>query len=183
MMATGAARLRSALLAALLVAACPPAFAYRPFDGTDAAVADEGKVEIELGPIGYVHEGASRSLIAPQAVLNYGFAKNWEAVLEGEAVHGLTDDLPRHALLGTKVSAKGVLREGSLQDKSGPSLATEIGVLLPESNGDHGAGASLALIASQRFETLTVHLNVAGALTRGNHGDVFTGVIVEGPRE
>jgi len=27
-----------------------PASAYRPFDGTDAAVADKGKMEIEMQP-------------------------------------------------------------------------------------------------------------------------------------
>ena len=175
--------LRSAPVAAALITVCSPASAYRPFDGTDAAVAEEGQFEIELGPVGYVREGSSQSLIAPQAVFNYGFAKNWETVLESEAVHGMTGDLPAHALLGTKVSVKGVLREGSLQDKPGPSLATELGILLPEVNGDHGAGTSLALVASQRFEPVTIHLNLAGALTRENHGDLFTSVIVEGPRE
>jgi hypothetical protein len=171
---------------ALLVAAaevCAPALAYRPFDGNDAAVADQGQIGIEFEPVGYVHEGVSRSLIAPQVVFIYGFATNWEASLQGEASHGLTDDLRPHALLDTKVSAKGVLREGSLQDKSGPSLATEVSVLLPEAGGDRGAGAGLALIASQRFEAVTVHLNLAGTLTRQKDGDLFTGIIVEGPRE
>ena len=41
------------------------AFAYRPFDGTDAAVADEGEVEIELQPAGLIREGPQTSLIAP----------------------------------------------------------------------------------------------------------------------
>jgi len=37
---------------------CPlSARAYRPFDGTDAAVADKGEVEIELGPVGFVKQG------------------------------------------------------------------------------------------------------------------------------
>ena len=45
---------------------------------------------------------------------------------------------------------KGVLREGALQDKTGPSLATEFGVLLPGIRDDPGIGASLAGILSQR---------------------------------
>jgi len=172
-----------ALLAAATAAVCAPALAYRPFDGNDAAVAAEGQIGIEFEPIGYVREGASRSLIAPEVVFIYGFTKNWEASIQGEAVHGMTEDLRPHALRGTGVLAKGVLREGSLQDKSGPSLATEIGILLPEANGDRGAGASVGLIASQRFDTLTVHLNLAGGLTRQNRGQLFAGVIVEGPHE
>lgn len=35
-----------------------PAAAYRPFDGTDAAVADLGQVEIELQPAGVLHAGS-----------------------------------------------------------------------------------------------------------------------------
>ena len=34
-----------------------PAAAYRPFDGTDAAVADVGEVEIEFQPLGAAHAG------------------------------------------------------------------------------------------------------------------------------
>jgi hypothetical protein len=33
-----------------------PAFAYRPFDGTDAAVAEPGQVEVELQPAGRLQE-------------------------------------------------------------------------------------------------------------------------------
>jgi hypothetical protein len=34
-----------------------PALAYRPFDGTDAAVAAPGEIEIELQPAGRLREG------------------------------------------------------------------------------------------------------------------------------
>ena len=91
--------------------------------------------------------------------------------------------MPPHALVGSGAFLKGVVREGSLQDGSGPSVATEVGVLLPEVNGEHGTGASLAVVASQRFKALTIHLNIGGALTREQHGDLFTGVIFEGPRD
>jgi len=46
---------------------------------------------------------------------------------------------------------KGVLREGVLQEKSGPSIATEFGVLLPGIRADRGTGATLAGILSQQF--------------------------------
>ena len=65
-------------VAALAVAAVSlwggQAVAYRPFDGTDAAVADTGDVEIELGPVEYFREGAEHMLFAPDLRVNYGFA-------------------------------------------------------------------------------------------------------------
>jgi hypothetical protein len=76
---------------------------------------------------------------------------------------------------------KHVLQPGSLQDKSGPSVATEFGVLLPDSTGDSGFGASLAGIVSQRWDWGTIHLNGEAALTRDHHADVFVGAILEGP--
>ena len=42
----------SALVGLCAIGWAVPAFAYRPFDGTDAAVADFGEVEIEFQPIG-----------------------------------------------------------------------------------------------------------------------------------
>ena len=77
-------RIASAAAIALGAAAWPvSALAYRPFDGTDAAVADPGEIEIEFQPAGVLHEPGQTSLVAPATVLNFGFAKNWEAVLEG----------------------------------------------------------------------------------------------------
>ena len=60
-----------------------PALAYRPFDGTDAAVADLGEVEIEFGT-GPLRSGSQSTLLGPYAVFNYGFADRWEMVLQGE---------------------------------------------------------------------------------------------------
>src|SRR6266568_267241 len=62
-------------------------FAYRPFDSTDAAVADVGQLEVELGPVGFRRTDEERTIIAPAYVLNFGFAKNWELVLEGRGEH------------------------------------------------------------------------------------------------
>jgi hypothetical protein len=60
-----------------------PASAYRPFDGTDAAVADLGEVEIEFQPIGAIRAGPTKPV--SDAILNFGFAERWEMVLQGTA--------------------------------------------------------------------------------------------------
>ena len=52
---------------ALVTLACWPmaALAYRPFGGTDAAVTEPSTVELELGPVHYLREGAEHALVAP----------------------------------------------------------------------------------------------------------------------
>ena len=157
-------------------------FAYRPFDSTDAAVADVGELEIELGPVEFRRTEAERTLIAPAYVINYGFAKNWELVVEGQAEHPLASaENTNTTLVGNGVFLKGVLREGVLQDKTGPSVATEFGVLLPGINDENGAGLSWLGIVSQRWSWGTVHFDAGAALTREHHADLFLGTIVEGP--
>jgi hypothetical protein len=172
-------------LAAAIASACgaTPSHAYRPFDGTDAGVADKGQIEIELGPAEYLRQGPARTLFAPSTVFNYGFAPGWEGVVEGRVAHGLSDGVSGTSLIGAGAFLKGVLREGVLQEKTGPSIATEFGVLLPGIHDDHGTGASLAGILSQRWDWGTVHLNMAAALTRQQHADLFVGAIAEGPHE
>jgi hypothetical protein len=44
---------------------CGEADAYRPFDGTDAAVAETGEIEIELGPVEYLRAGTERACSLP----------------------------------------------------------------------------------------------------------------------
>ena len=109
---------RAAVALLLLAGAWPaPAIAYRPFDGTDAAVAAPGEVEIELSPLGYLKEGSSRWLVAPSVILNWGFAERWEVVLEGREFVQLGRDVggPRVSVQDSAFSLKSVLREGSLQ--------------------------------------------------------------------
>ena len=156
--------------------------AYRPFDATDAAVADVGELEIELGPVEFRRTETERTLIAPAYVINYGFAKNWELVVEGQAEHPIASaDNTNSRLVGNGVFLKGVLREGVLQDKTGPSVATEFGVLLPGINDEPGVGVSWLGIVSQRWSWGTIHFNAGAALTREHHADLFLGTIVEGP--
>jgi hypothetical protein len=158
----------------------PSAWAYRPFDGTDAAVAAPGEVEIELQPAGPRHDEEGTTLIAPATVFNYGLSEGWEAVLEGQGEIPLSSSGPT-SLMAAGAFLKHVVVPGSLQDKTGPSVATEFGVLLPDSTGNLGVGASLAGIVSQRWDWGTIHFNAQTALTRDHHGDVFFSTILEGP--
>ena len=154
------------------------AFAYRPFDSTDAAVADPGHVEVEFSPMSYRHEDAGKTWIGPATRLNYGFAPDWELVLEGQEEHPA---FARSALVDNALSVKDVLRDGSLQDKSGFSLATEASVLLPGLHQDSGAGFGLTAIAGQRWDWGALHVNIAGSLNRDRQGEIFLGTIAEGP--
>jgi len=162
---------------------CGEVRAYRPFDGTDAAVAETGEIEIELGPVEYLRAGAERALLAPDLRINYGFILGWEAALEGKLTHGLSAGVPGTSLVESQALLKGLLHEGSLQEKPGPSVATEFGILLPGINDQHGTGAVLNAIVSQRWDWGTVHLNAQIELTRQQHADYFLDSIIEGPHD
>jgi hypothetical protein len=170
----------SGFILSALLAWSDCAQAYRPFDGTDAAVAAKGEMEIELQPAGRLRDESGAKLIAPATVINYGLSENWEAVFEGQGETPLSTPGPT-SLTTAGAFLKHVVVPGSLQDKTGPSVATEFGVLLPDSTGSSGVGASLAGIVSQRWDWGTIHLNAETALTRNHHGDVFVGAILEGP--
>src|SRR3954468_9770929 len=92
-----------------LVGAATPACAYRPFDGTDAAVADPGKMEVELQPAGGLHDESGTTLIAPATRFNFGLPKGWEAVLEGVVQTPLSPSGPS-SLSAAGAFLKGVLR-------------------------------------------------------------------------
>lgn len=158
------------------------ALAYRPFNSTDAGVADKGEMEIELGPLGFVKEGPDRSLVAPSVIFNWGFAHGWELVLEGRHSMQLGDHITtrRFRVEDSALSVKSVWREGTLQETTGPSVATEFSALLPTINGDDtGVGAEGAAIVSQRWPDLTVHLDAAVAWTRAHRPEFFGGSIFE----
>src|SRR5262249_49960380 len=105
-----------------------------------------------------------------------------ELVLEGRGFVGLGSippTEPRFRVGQNALSVKAVLREGALQDKTGVSIATEVGLLLPEINGEPSAGAQGALIVSQRWPDLTVHVNGTIAWTRAHTLGLAGGVIFE----
>jgi opacity protein-like surface antigen len=158
-----------------------PAAAYRPFDGTDAAVANLNEVEIELQPAGRLQTGPQSTLVAPEVVYNYGFAERWEMVLQGQVETPLSQGGGPSSLAATAAFLKYVLQPGVLQGQSGVSIATEFGPLLPGINTDPGVGFSWAGIVSQRWDWGTAHFNVEANLTRDQHGEAFLDVILEGP--
>jgi hypothetical protein len=168
----------------------PRAEAYRPFDGTDADVAELGAFELELGPAHWFYESGSGSvrghyLIAPATVLNFGLLEGTELVVDGEdyVALGSLDGRPRASFLGTDVLVKHVFREGTLQGKTGVSVAVEAGPLLPEINGADAFGASLNLLVSYRWAGGSVHFDEWPSYARDHNLDVFSGIIVEGPHE
>jgi hypothetical protein len=166
---------------AAVLAGSTASLAYRPFDGTDAAVADKNEVEIELQPAGALRQDSHTSLIAPFVIFNYGLEKNWEFVFQGQGQYPLDNPDESNSTNGVGAFLKGVLREGSLQDASGPSIAVEFGPLLPGVRADSGFGASFGTIISQRWDWGTVHGNFVTELTRDGHADFFVGAILEGP--
>ncbi len=172
-----------AVLALLALANAQTVLAYRPFDSTDADVAKAGELELELGPVGRLEEGSRRFLVAPAVVANVGLSGDRELVLQGqrEVARQAEAGEPHSALVDDGLFIKQMLRRGVLQDASGPSVATEYGLLLPDVHGEHGTGVSVAGIVSQRSEAVTLHLNAAVALSREHEPDLFLGGIVEGP--
>lgn len=160
-----------------------PAQAYRPFDSTDAAVVDPGEVEIELGPVGFVNEDGADLLVAPDLVVNLGVHPDWEVVVEGRGLVPLDRESEerRYRLADTGLFAKGVLRRGCLQAATGPSVAVELGMLLPTLHDESGVGAEAVGIVSNCFSHLTAHLNGTVAFTRGDTWELGVGLILEGP--
>jgi hypothetical protein len=159
-----ARRASAALLAGLSAWLAPlAASAYRPFDGTDADVAEAGEFELELGPLHYAQEGEETSLFTP-TVLNLGLVPRLEFIIDFVPV--LARSGGGAQLKDGDVFLKYLLRSGTLQAESGPSIAIEGGPLLPELNGESGVGASLNLALSQRWGSWTVHLNNEAELSR-----------------
>jgi hypothetical protein len=158
------------------------AFAYRPFDGTDAAVAEPGEVEIEFQPGRSIKQQWPKDSGGAGYCSQFRAGQELGAVFEGRVETPLDTPGPT-SLTDAGAFLKYVLRPGVLQDQAGPSIATEFGALLPDTIGNSRIGASVAAIISQRWDWGTAHLNIAGALTRDQHPDLFTGIILEGPHK
>jgi hypothetical protein len=159
------------------------ALAYRPFDSTDADVAKKGELEFEIGPVGYLQEAQDRFVVAPALIANAGIFAGWELVLEAKnrIRTAATPEEPQDEVGDAALSLKAMLREGSMQDGSGLSVATEFGALLPAAEPEAGFGATGALIVSQRSRIGAAHWNGGLFLGRTHHPGTFTGLILEGP--
>lgn len=157
-----------------------PALAYRPFDSTDPAVADPGELEIEFSPVSFRHDDGGDTWIAPQLKINYGIAPHWELVIEGQGEHPQFEGLPS-VMVDNAVFLKHVVREGTLQERTGASIAIEFGALLPGINDEHGLGAEVAGIIGSQFSWGAIYFTAAAALTREQTGEIFLGAIIEGP--
>jgi hypothetical protein len=166
-------------IATVLCLYAQPAAAYRPFDGTDAAVAGVNETEVELQPFGWQRTGSQSAAVAPFVVYNYGFADRWEVVLQTEMLTPTTGG-GQPSIAATGAFLKYVIVPGVLQEKSGISVATEFGPL-PGVNADPGTGFSWAGIVSQRWDWGTAHFNVETNLTRDHQAEAFLDVILEGP--
>src|SRR5262249_51462350 len=134
------------------------AFALRPYDSTDADVAEPGIFELELGPVGRLNEGPNKFWVAPAVVANFGLAGDHELVLQADRLRLREGEpgTPATSLVGAGAFIKQVLRRGALQDEPGPSVATEYGFLLPGMHAENGVGFSVAGIVSQRWSAATL---------------------------
>jgi hypothetical protein len=175
-------RIEAGLVALVLGPALWPgaALAYRPFDSTDAAVADKGVWEIELEPLGWQHSDDGTGWIAPAAIVNYGFAQDWEVVLEGRNTNFARGG---SQFSDAAVSLKTVFQQGSLQKKEGVSLGSEFSLLLPGIRADDGAGLEWTMLASDQTSWGAWHFNIGPELTREGRGAVVMGAILEGPHD
>lgn len=167
------------LVALLLVVWSSATLAYRPFDSTDADVVDPGEIEIELGPLSYRRGNSGNTLIAPAVVVNYGFAPRWEVIVEGEGEH--PRGRGRSAMVGNALLLKHVIRDGSLQGRSGLSVATEFGFELPGINAESGTGAVAAGIVSHESSWGALHFTAEAVHTRESTTELAFGSILEGP--
>jgi hypothetical protein len=158
-----------------------PARAYRPFDQTDADVAETHYVELELGPVGVLHDPTGTTYI-PGFILNYGVVHRVELVLDAHHAFVFAGpDEAHRGQLDSSLTAKVVVREGALQDRPGPSVAIEGGALLPTVPVAGGAGAALVAVASERWPALALHLNAEGDYMRDGMFAFIGGFIIEGP--
>jgi hypothetical protein len=178
---------RAGALFALVVAVAAPraALAYRPFLSTDAGVADEGEIEVELGYVGFRRDRSRDAIVTPALVVNVGVAHGVEVVGQFKLVTDLGPGRGRDATRfdDSELSVKWVLHEGVLQDAGpSPSLALELSALLPTVHGEDRPGGELVAILSGRTGGFTYHVNAGGLVEPGgDEPGVVWGVIAERP--
>lgn len=167
------------IAAACLLLCVPSAWAYRPYDSTDADVAGDDEIEMELGwrdlNVDADHEQTA------VGALNFGMGHRREIVLEGEwqRLESPAESVTTFGDVGLFI--KQVHRRGSLQGERGMSVASECGVLIPTKSGDSGPGGECALIASHSSSVLSLHANAAIAFETDHRWANSLGLIIEGP--
>lgn len=159
------------------------AHAMRPFDGTDAAVTEEGELEIEFGPAFAKDGGGYSAVTMPALAWNLGVAPGWELSVDTTTVLPVTDDPSSAYDAQTEVQLKTMLRDGCLQGGDGPSVASELRVTVSDQPGEMGRGSALALIASQQFESVTLHFNGEISRELADQYELFGSVIVQGSED
>jgi hypothetical protein len=157
------------------------AHAYRPFNGTDADVAEQGVFELELGPVNLARQRQPNYyLLAPVTVLNLGIFARAELVVDfvGNAPLRPQPGEAHYQIRDTDVLLKFILRKGALQNESGPSIALEAGPLVPEIFGQRGFGAAANLIVSERWRWFIAHLNNEAQLSRSDLNLVWSNSLI-----
>ena len=165
-----------------LVVGLRDAAAIRPFDGTDASVADAGTVEFEMGPVDWIGVGGGEDALAPLAVVSIGVARDWELSAYAQPSWLLSESSgSRFALLDAALQAKRMLREGSLQGLPGPSLAVEVAALLPATELRNDFGARITPVVSQSWRGFTSHVSTSLFWTRLHEPAATGSLILEAP--
>ncbi len=157
-----------------------PAWAYRPFISTDAAVADPKELEVELGYFTLERERRENTFLVPRVIVNWGLFTDWEAVAEFAVRRNPNADLD---VVDAALFLKGVLKEGVLQDKEGFGFAVEVGPLLPSTaKGERNFGFEAIGILTDKLGPVMLHLNGGLGVERST-GDLvgIWGVIGELP--
>ena len=157
------------------------AWAYRPFDFTDADVAGARSLEIELSPAEFVTHGDEHSVRTPSLSINLGIGGGYELsflvanLVTMEPVPGE----PHSQIVDAGIEIKRVLRRGALQETSGPSIAVEGACLFPARGEEHLGGEAIGIVSQTMgagFATVDV------SVTRDPEGrnGAGAGVILEG---
>ncbi|HJO12089.1 MAG TPA: hypothetical protein QGI39_08630 [Gammaproteobacteria bacterium] len=154
--------------------------AYRPFDSTDADVADAAELEIELGYFGWERAEGDSVYFTPQLVLNYGLTSAFEVIAEFDVEH---DPGGKSQLIDPGIFLKTVIKQGVLQERPGVSFALEVGALLPSAISEEDRTGFEAIgIVSGMLSSYTWHLNFGGGVDRIDHNSFsLWGVIIERP--
>jgi len=170
------------MAAVLLLMSSLPARAYRPFEGTDAGVADEERLEVEFGPLGYSRFGEERLLIAPQLEFTYGAGSGYEFGVGARRLTQMSPDPDevKPTIDDIEINAARLLKAGTLQGKRGLSILVEGALLIP-GNTRQKLGEGLLLASSQSWQDVALHLSGGLSRTPDAGSARFASLIAEGP--